>query len=545
MFRSLATSGIALVLAAAPVLAQVTPADVWDNLSRYYTDMGYQLSVGSIDDAGDTLTLSGITFSADGESADMTITMPGMILRQTGDARVRSVIEGPISLESSSTTPEEDLRVEAVVTIPGNEMLSSGSPDDMLHEMTYPTIGIAARISPVGAEDAADMPVSLTMTGVAGKYRSNSRDGQETTYDLTAEGLDLDLSGEDTDASDGQYGSVSATSHVAGLTISGSLVVPEGRFDMVSKPHEGLAAGMVAQGSLSMGEMTGQVQFSGMDDQGAPQDGRASFASDSSELQFSVSREGLTYGGSARNTQAEMTVDGVPFPISYAIEEASGMLNFPVSKSDEPQPYRLSYTLDGLTLAEGIWNMLDPQGALPRDPASLSVDLEGEALVSADLLDPTLADRMAAAMDEAAVTDPAEPPATDESVTDESATDQTGADDADAGRPAMPMPFRPETVRIRKLLLDAVGARADLTGDLTIPEGAEQPVGTISGRFTGINALLDKLVAMGVVPQDQLMGARMMIAMFARPAGDDPDQLQTSLEFREDGSIFANGQQVK
>ncbi|RNF34405.1 hypothetical protein A7A09_010945 [Paracoccus methylarcula] len=112
--------------------------------------------------------------------------------------------------------------------------------------------------------------------------------------------------------------------------------------------------------------------------------------------------------------------------------------------------------------------------------------------------------------------------------------------------PASPeMPFEPQSVKINVITLKAVGVDANVTGDLTIPQDAQQPVGIVEGDFTGINALLDKLVSMGLVPQDQLMGARMMLAMFAKPVEGNPDQLQTKLEFKEDGSIFANGQQVQ
>ena len=41
------------------------------------------------------------------------------------------------------------------------------------------------------------------------------------------------------------------------------------------------------------------------------------------------------------------------------------------------------------------------------------------------------------------------------------------------------------------------------------------------------------------------MGPRMMMAMFARPVEGNPDQLQTEIEFREGGAIFANGQQIQ
>ena len=41
------------------------------------------------------------------------------------------------------------------------------------------------------------------------------------------------------------------------------------------------------------------------------------------------------------------------------------------------------------------------------------------------------------------------------------------------------------------------------------------------------------------------MGLRMMLAMFTQTVEGDPDRLETQLEFREGGAIFANGQQVK
>ena len=53
MVRPLATSALALILGAAPVLAEVTPAQVWENLQKYSTDYGYVVS-GNVDDAGGT-----------------------------------------------------------------------------------------------------------------------------------------------------------------------------------------------------------------------------------------------------------------------------------------------------------------------------------------------------------------------------------------------------------------------------------------------------------------------------------------------------------
>ena len=82
-------------------------------------------------------------------------------------------------------------------------------------------------------------------------------------------------------------------------------------------------------------------------------------------------------------------------------------------------------------------------------------------------------------------------------------------------------------------------------GELAVPEGGsiDAPVGSLSARYEGVNAVLDTLVSAGLVPQDQVMGIRMGLMMFARAEGEDV--MVTDLEFREDGSIFANGQQVR
>lgn len=532
MFRPLATSAAALIAAASPVLAEVTPAQVWDNISKYYTDMGYQVTAGDRDEAGDTLTLSDVKIMVDAEASDVSIAIPKMILRQTGDAKVRTVIDGEITADMTSEVPDQDdVSIHVIMSVPDNVITSSGSPEDMLHEIMYPDLLIGARLGAGDAGAAVDgMPIQVQMNDVAGSYHSVAGAGARSTYDMTAASvaLKLDLKDFTPEEGSGETGTVTARTVVDGLKMTGGMIAPEGTFDMTDNLHGALKAGLVIDGTFAMGPMTGNAEFSGTDADGVQKSGNATFSSASSELAVSMTQDALNYQGSVKGTQAEMNIADMPFPISYAIESASGNLAFPVSKSDQPQPFKFSYALAGLTLADGIWGLFDPNGQLPRDPASLSVDVEGTATVTEDLLDPAMAERMEKAEQELAEAE---------------AQAEEGAMPEDMPMP--PMPFHPETVKINRIALDAVGAKADVTGDLTIPDGAAQPVGKIEGSFEGINSLLDTLVSMGLVPQEQVMGARMMIAMFARPAADNPDKLTTELEFREDGAIFANGQQVK
>ncbi|MGI9393360.1 MAG: DUF2125 domain-containing protein, partial [Boseongicola sp.] len=68
--------------------------------------------------------------------------------------------------------------------------------------------------------------------------------------------------------------------------------------------------------------------------------------------------------------------------------------------------------------------------------------------------------------------------------------------------------------------------------------------GVANLMLVGGNGLLDKLVGMGLLPDEQAMGARMMMGLFARP-GDGPDTLVSTIEVNEDGSVLANGQRIK
>jgi hypothetical protein len=103
---------------------------------------------------------------------------------------------------------------------------------------------------------------------------------------------------------------------------------------------------------------------------------------------------------------------------------------------------------------------------------------------------------------------------------------------------------------LTQLQLKLAGAQVDGKGaltfdntDLTTFQGVPAPTGQIDVTLTGINALLDTLVAMGLIPEDQVMGARMMLAMFAKP-GETPDTLVSTIEFKDKG-LYANGQRLQ
>ena len=118
---------------------------------------------------------------------------------------------------------------------------------------------------------------------------------------------------------------------------------------------------------------------------------------------------------------------------------------------------------------------------------------------------------------------------------------------AEEAAPEMSQPFEPTELTINKFAIDAVGAKVDVSGALTVPEGGtlDAPVGKLNARLEGVNGLIDKAVQLGFVPEDQVAGIRMMLAMFTKAAPEGGDALVGEYEFKEGGQVFANGQQVK
>ena len=540
MNRPLATSALALILGAGPALADVTPAEVWQSLQDSYEQMGYAVQVGSEDASDEAITLTDVVLTVDGkaDAPDMVLTLPEIVLTAVGDGTVRSVVGGQMTLESSAVPEGDDEAVGFSMTMdaPGNETISSGTPEALTHDVTMPTLTMSGR----ALDDQNEVPLTATLTGVTGSQTvTTAADGASTqTFEGRADALEAQITASgpslaatdapetetapdatdapetseapDAPAATAETDDFQATITIADLTMQGDGTSPAGEVNFGSQPTQALQAGFGGKGGFAMGATSGSFTASTLTADGSRNDSEGSFQAASGTLAVGISKDGLSYEGGLTDMTTNLTATDMPFPIAYGAAENRFRLAMPIVASDQEQPFALTYVLDGLTLDDAIWQALDPEAALPRDPASLTIDLEGTALLTQNFMDPDFPQPVEHGLDGAA-----------------------------------PMPLQPRSLTIKELALDAVGATADLSGALTFGEDPSQPLGKIEGTFGGINGLLDTLVAMGVVPQEQLMGPRMMMAMFARPVEGNPDQLQTEIEFREGGAIFANGQQIQ
>jgi hypothetical protein len=107
-------------------------------------------------------------------------------------------------------------------------------------------------------------------------------------------------------------------------------------------------------------------------------------------------------------------------------------------------------------------------------------------------------------------------------------------------------PGQINSLDINKVLLTLAGAELSGEGAFTFNNSGPvpMPAGTMNMMLTGANGLLDTLVNMGLVPEEQAMGARMMMGLFAKP-GNGPDTLVSEIEVQENGAVLANGQRIR
>ena len=267
-----------------------------------------------------------------------------------------------------------------------------------------------------------------------------------------------------------------------------------------------LAGDAFAMGfALDMGMTYGAMIYD-FDVSDAATSGKLMGGSEGGSFQFALDAAKMMLAGGGKNVSATLSSADLPFPevkVSYA--ESGFNFTMPLAKGDAPQDFSFLTKIVDLQISEEIWAMLDPTGAVPHDPATLVIDTTGTALLKEDLM------------------------ASAEGTTPDAELHSLNVNDL--------------TARVAGAELTGTGAFTFDNTDLTTIDGMPAPTGKLELKLVGGNGLIDALVSMGMLSEDEAMGARMMIAMFANP-GAGEDELTSVLEFKDKG-FFANGQQLQ
>ncbi|MDO5620897.1 MAG: DUF2125 domain-containing protein [Paracoccus sp. (in: a-proteobacteria)] len=519
MNKVLTRASVIALLAATPALADLTPAEVWKVQTDAMTKAGYDLQIGNTDDAGQTLTLTDVVAVAKESDTQVNVTMPKVVLQQTGDGNVRmSYEDGWTSVVSGKADDEGSFEMKMSGTMPGADMVASGTPDNLAWVINAPEATVSVDSLTTKGEDAANLTdvAKIVLKDVTGSY---GQQGDKTDFDVKIG--QLDLTAEPKGMPD--KGTLKLNASYADVTTKGTATITAAMMGDDVDLEAALRDGANFDMTIGLGRNTFDVLVDApSEDPGQAMMMTANGKGEPSELTFRMNAEELLYAGKGGSVEAMIEMNNMPEisgPIEYSMAGAEFLVAMPVTPKEEGQPAALKYKFDELKISDNVWGLFDPAAALKRDPISLDIDVKATVKLMQSLFSDNyqVDDGHAGMADESEVMDSA------------------------------PQPILPMDVTLNRLFLSAVGATVDGAGKLDFPnpEQPEQPVGEIKASFEGVNGLMDALVSMGVVGQDEIMGVRMMMAMFAKPVDGQADKLESRLEFREGGQIFANGQQIQ
>lgn len=483
-------------LSAGSAAADLTAAQVWADWQESAAEMGQTLSVGAEESAGGTLTLRDVSFTMDEQDGGANMTIFEIVMTEVGDGTVTVALSPEIPLDFTSTGVDGEVATfSLVLEQPDLDLVASGTPEAVSYAYSAPQVTIRLAEMTVN-EEPVDVRMTMTVAGVEGASLVTAGDTQETATSFRAASVAAVIGGVDPEGSGDTFD----------MTLNMADIVSEGTgmtspLMSMGNMSQMLANGFSSEGTLSHGASTFSVSGTSEGSRFA-----LSGAYDSGVYGVSIGGAGMDYDYDGKGFSLTFSGDALPLPdVSVAAEEIGSRFAMPIGVSDDPQDVGIALRLVGLTLSDGIWAMIDPMGGLPHDPATLVVDITGKANWLIDIFDPAVTDA-----------------------------------------PMTSAPGEVHAVTVNEVRLDAVGAELTGSGAFEFDNSGPvpRPSGTMNLQLVGGNALIDSLVNMGMLPEDQAMGARMMLGLFARP-GDGPDTLVSEITVQPDGAILANGQRIQ
>ena len=502
------TLGLALpfALLSQAALADLTPSDVWGDWRQYMEGMGYKIDATE-NQSGADLTVGDIRLNMvmPDNAGAMAMSLGTLKFVQNDDGTVSVVMPGimPMTVDITPEGNADPVKVSLNYTQTDHTMTASGTPQEMVYDYSAGTIAFVLEQLQIGSDTYGEENAKVNVIGTGISSSTTMKIAEMRGYQQTGkiDSIQYDLAiNNPTDPV-----KLKMSGGVTNLTMDGGGTIPLNIIDAADMAAM-LKAGFDVTGQIAYGTGTSNVDVED------PENGNFSMvsSSDGGDLGVKMGADGLAYSGSQNNLAVTTNVAGLPFPIELSMAKGGFNLSMPISKSDDPQDFAFGITLDDFKMSDMIWGIFDPAGQLPRDPATVVLDLSGKAKLLVDFLDPDTAAQM-----------------------------------------ANEKPGEVQALTVNKLQLDAAGAKLDGSGDFTFDNtdmttfpGMPKPVGAVDLSLVGGNGLLDNLVAMGLIPDDQAMGARMMMGLFAVP-GTEPDTLSSKIEFTEDGQVLANGQRIK
>lgn len=499
MFRimSLGVAPAFAVLMGGTAHAALTSDQVWQSWKDAGAQIGLEVKAATENSAGGVLTLNGVSIAPAGLTG---LTISDMVLTEAGDGSVTIAPGADIGLTLPGETKGTVKLVHDGLTLTAREADGGLAYDfnaakaDIVYDTTAP--GVSLDGTP--AQEVASSG-TVGFGGLSGTYSDTPGTNRMLGLDVAADtvayrtsmddpGMQLKQTTESTSTDLKMAFDVTLPSTIA----LASIAAPA---DFGTALQEGLAVTFSATGGEATGSMSQESPF-------LPMSFTSKNGAGTSEGVFN--KDTFSINSTLAGLEIETTSGMTPAPIKVTTGPIEVGLTSPVMSGETAGDYAFVMKLSQLVISEEAWAMFDPGAALKRDPADLAIDVSGKAKLDFVAL---------------------------------MAAEETGA---------VPPTPAPESLNITELSLKLAGAALSGTGAFTFDNsmGVPAPLGEANVTVTGANALIDGLIATGLVTEEDAMGARMMMGAFMSP-GAGPDELTSKIEAKPGNEIYVNGQRIQ
>lgn len=487
--RTLISLTLAAMLAVAvpAARADITASGLLSLWQEQAAAEGRSIAVAETQETPDGLVLNGLTLRQDVGETTFEAEIATVTLTETGGAVTVSLPAGqPIVVTTEG--PDADPTVARLDVTEGPLTLTaSGAAEAPDYAVAAENFALALA-DLTGPEAVTDAAWTAAIAGLTGTLSPGDAAGALITADLQLARFASDLSATDGDTGESVVTSVAQSALTLALALTpGAAEEDDWAFDL--RTSSGPSTTLSRQAGPETGVVETESRQASTQLSMSLSDGRGNYATSATGMDLVVRAERSPVGA-----------------VELSAAAADLALSIPTAAGPDEQTARVQADIQGLTAGETVWSFFDPSGGLPRTPATVVLDVEGDVVLS---------------------------------------------DEPVAGMPmAEGMPgLLPRALRINTLSVDFAEAELDAEGAFTVETGASgvpdlsSPVGTLYVAARGVMTLLERLTAGGVMTPDQAMGAQMMLGMFAQQAPDG--SLTSEIEARPGGELIVNGTRVR
>ncbi|PZO73088.1 MAG: hypothetical protein DI629_20355 [Mesorhizobium amorphae] len=357
--------GSAIAALPLPALAAVDADGLWEIFTAGAP--GYVVTHGAVADRADGVTVRDVIVSSrmtedpapdasgpdgaagDGEGAPVTrISVPVLVMTDE-DGEVRATLPEGATMSAGGK--------DATLTSPDLALVLSGDVGDLRVN------GSASALTIGGARGTSPEIVMSGMSVSAG--RTAGAGTVEASGQMTVDRADIRAPG-----GEASFG---------GVSVKGGASLPAPMLALLSGPPPALTpenAELYRAASLELEAGAESCEGAAAAPAGGPGD---TFSCGPASVMMSVSDGRVSYGLTASGLSGETTVPVLGLRTSYGVAEERLFLSVPIAvlKGEADEPFEASALIKGVTFGETLWSRIDPNGALPRDPGSLTFRLTG------------------------------------------------------------------------------------------------------------------------------------------------------------------------